>query len=404
MHPRVLKEAAVSADRNLEDRRRTPATLVLLVVILLIGVVASFTRPAPAQPAVAAAPNAAADHAGSAARFGVAAGGIIQWASDRDLARELDGIVALGAGWIRFDLKWVVIEPRKGVYNWKVHDRIVRMARKRGLNILATLAYSPRWARPAGTDEKGAPLDVADYARFAAAAVKRYAPVGVTHYEIWNEPNIVDFWKPQPDPAKYTAMLKAAYFAIKRFAPSVTVLAGAFSPAGGYHDPLCQEGTSTAPDSINGIDFLEAMYAAGAGGSFDALAFHPYTSPGSPYDTHRCNAWNQMVGTSPSLRSVMEANGDGAKQIWATEYGSPATIGEAQQAELLRQAFQLWPTYDWAGPLFYYAYRDSLEHYNLVRPDWSPRPAWFAYREVTAASTGSLAVAAARRASNGSQG
>jgi hypothetical protein len=27
-----------------------------------------------------------------------------------------------------------------------------------------------------------------------------------------------------------------------------------------------------------------------------------------------------------------------------------------------------------------YSYRQTLEGYNLVRPDWSPRPAWHAFR------------------------
>jgi polysaccharide biosynthesis protein PslG len=393
----------MGTDNEVQKLRRAAAWS-LVIVVMLIGLAISLTRSASADPSIAsAAPPPQSVTAGDS-RFGVAAGGIIQWASDRDVARELDGLVALGVGWIRFDLKWVVIEARKGRFDWKLHDRVVRMARARGLRVLATIAYSPPWARAPGTDEKGAPVNVADYARFAAAAVKRYAPLGVLDYEIWNEPNIVDFWKPQPDPAKYTELLKAAYVAMKKVNPSISVLTGGLSPAGGYNDPLCRDGSSVSADSINPINFLEAMYASGAGGYFDALADHPYTSPLSPFDTHRCNAWNQLTGTSPSLRSVMEANGDGAKRIWATEYGSPATSGEAEQARLLQEALELWPTYEWSGPLLYYAYKDALESYNLVRPDWSPRAAWFVYRDGTADSASLPAPSAARAMSTGARG
>lgn len=38
--------------------------------------------------------------------------------------------------------------------------------------------------------------------------------MGVHAYEVWNEPNIVNFWAPGPDPARYTQLLKLAYPAI----------------------------------------------------------------------------------------------------------------------------------------------------------------------------------------------
>jgi len=51
------------------------------------------------------------------------------------------------------------------------------------------------------------------------------------------------------------------------------------------------------------------------------------------------------------------------------------------------QAYDLWKTYDWAGPLFWYADRDQLptgasgdawNYYGLLRADFSPKPAWSA--------------------------
>lgn len=330
--------------------------------------------PAPPPPPPAAAPS----------RFGLASGGTIEWASEAELARELDGYSALGAGWMRFDVKWSVVERSRGSFDWTNYDRVIGAANARGLKVVANLAYTPDWARPAGaTDDKYAPSDAADYARFARAAVARYAPLGVKHFEIWNEPNIVVFWKPAPDPARYTALLRQAYAAMKQVDSSITVLAGAFSPAGGYHDPACNGQPSR---DINAIDFLERMYASGAAGSFDALAHHPYSGSAEPSGTHRCNAWNQMVGTSPSLRSVMVANGDAGKTIWATEFGSEADkLGEQAQAAQIDDAMRLWRTYPWAGQLMVFAYKQTLEGFNLVRLDWSPRPAWYAFQSAARA-------------------
>lgn len=315
---------------------------------------------------------------GAASRFGLASGGTIEWAGEADLARELAGYREVGAGWMRFDVKWSVVEASRGSFDWTRYDRVIGAATAGGLRVVANLAYTPEWARPAGaTDDKFAPTDPADYARFARAAVARYAPLGVKHYEIWNEPNITAFWKPVPDPARYTDLLKLAYSRMKQADPTITVLAGSFSPAGGYHDPGCG-GPSR---NVNAIDFLERMYAGGAAGSFDALAHHPYGGSEGPSGTHRCNAWNQMAGTSPSLRSVMVANGDAGKTIWATEFGSEADkLGEQGQAAQIADAMRRWRTYPWAGRLMVYSYRQSLEGFNLVRMDWSPRPAWYAFQ------------------------
>ena len=170
-------------------------------------------------------------------------------------------------------------------------------------------------------------------------------------------------------------MLKAAYAEMKQADASITVLAGAFSPAGGYRDPSCGGGPTP---NVNAVDFLERMYANGAKGSFDAVAHHPY---GNAEDGHLCAAWNQLAGTPTSLRSLMVANGDSGKKIWATEFGSEANqIGEQAQADQLAAGMRLWLTYPWAGELMVYSYKQALEGFNLVRSDWSPRPAWYAYQ------------------------
>ena len=338
------------------------------------------THPTPAPTPATTPPPAAPSVLSN--RFGIATGGNIEWANDANLARELDGYGQIGAGWIRFDIKWSIVEASRGTFNWTIYDRLVAEASKRGISIVANLAYTPSWARPAGAaDDKVAPVNVADFATFARAAVVRYAPKGVRHYEIWNEPNISAFWKPAPDPAKYTELLKAAYRSIKSGDASVQVLAGAFSPKGGYNDPQCGTGGTTV--DINPLNFLEQMYANGAKGYFDALSHHPYAGSSGPTGTHRCNAWFEMAGTSPSLVSMLAANGDQGKKIWATEFGTDlAWVGgsESKQASQLSDAMRMWRGYSWAAGLMVYSYNQDIEGFNLVRPDGLPRPAWLTYQ------------------------
>jgi hypothetical protein len=316
------------------------------------------------------------------AKFGIAAGGTIEWSNDTNLSRELDGYKTIGAGWLRSDLKWSIVESNRGVFNWSIYDRLVAAANARGLNVVFTLAYTPSWARPAGaSDDKYAPSNPNDFGPFVRAAIAHFSPLGVKTYEIWNEPNLNAFWKPAPNAAQYTALLKVAYANAKAADPSVTVLAGAFSPAGGYNDPLCGgAGTTT---NINQINFLEQIYANGGGNSFDALSTHPYAGSAGPTGTHRCNAWNEMAGTTPSLLSTLQGHGNGSRKIWGTEFGTDLSwVGGSQttQAQQMTDAMNLWRSYPWAAGLMAFAYNQSIDGFDLVNSDWTPRPAWYAYK------------------------
>jgi hypothetical protein len=204
-------------------------------------------------------------------------------------------------------------------------------------------------------------------------------------FEIWNEPNILSMWPPAPDPRRYTEMLKLAYAAIKHAAPSATVVSGGLSPDAAY-------GFADA-NGMNPLNFLEQMYADGAHGSMDAVGWHPYNFPWG-LGFYNWSAWSQMAQTRPSARSIMRANGDGAKQIWATEWGAPTgsssqSVSEAQQAQLVTTVLARLRAWPWAGPSFFYSYRDKgtnpsdrEQNFGLVRFDWSPKPASSAFRRI----------------------
>jgi hypothetical protein len=173
---------------------------------------------------------------------------------------------------------------------------------------------------------------------------------------------------------------------IKAADPTATVVTGGLAPA-----PT--DGTDYAP-----VDFLQGVYAAGGQGSFDAVGAHPYCWPAMPGDTDTWSAWYQMYGTAHSLRSVMVANGDGDKNIWATEFGAPTDgpagsyVSQATQAAMITRAYQLWAGYSWAGPLFTYQGRDqgtdpstNENFYGFINNDGTPKPAFAAYQQAVAA-------------------
>ena len=318
--------------------------------------------------------------------FGVSTGGAIQNEDATTLGRDLDGIAGTRTRWVRVDINWAQIQGGgPSSYYWAAVDRVVQGATARGIKVLGTILYTPAWARPSGTSASYGP-DPSQYAAFAATAARHYAAMGVHAYEIWNEPNNVAFWTPKPDPAAYTRMLKAAYAAIKGADAQATVVTGGTAP-----EP--SDGTQVAP-----VDFLRGIYANGGGGSFDAVGHHPYCFPAYAGDPQSWSAWYQMYGTSPSLRSVMVANGDGAKKIWATEFGAPTNgpsgsqyVSEATQAQMLTGAYQLYSTYDWGGPLFFYQGRDqgtstnsNENFFGFLRADFSAKPSYTAYQQAVA--------------------
>jgi polysaccharide biosynthesis protein PslG len=302
-------------------------------------------------------------------------------AATRD--RELDSMAAMGADWVRFDVKWSDVQwDGPASFNWSKYDPLVDSARARGLSVLANLAYSPTWARPGRTTDKFGP-DTDErrhaYAAFTEAAVRHFAG-RVSHWELWNEPNMSMFWTPRPNAAHYAALIRDAYGRMKAAGPGAYVLAGATSPAD-------SNGTR-----IDEVAFISAVYANGGRGRFDGWSHHPYTV--DPSFAHPQNAWWQMAGTSPSIRSVMAANGDGAKQLWGTEFGPPTSgapnaMSEPAQAAQITEAYTTWNAYGWSGPLFVYTQRDkrsygastdSFDYYGMLRHDFSPKPVWSAYR------------------------
>jgi polysaccharide biosynthesis protein PslG len=325
----------------------------------------------------------------STSRFGIAAGGNIQNFSSADLAHYMSLLQAEHVGWIRFDLNWNSIQNGGATsYNWTPFDNVVKAAQARGIRVLGLLVYTPSWARAAGTDSHTPPTNLADYAKFAGIAAQHYAQLGVHDYEIWNEPNLGGFWSPSPDPARYTQMLKLAYASVKNADPTANVISAGLAGYGAYNQADATH--------MNPINFLQQMYANGAKGSMDAVGWHPYAYPnGIAYALW--SGWSQMAQTPTSARSVMIANGDGAKQLWATEFGEPTgtaanAVSEAVQAKYVTDAFAALKGVSWAGPAFIYNGWDNgtdlsnvEDNFGTIRHDWSLKPSYSAYQSAAAA-------------------
>lgn len=260
---------------------------------------------------------------------------------------------------------------------WAKYDRIVDLADEYGLRIQARLDNPPDWAR-ADPDAGGfaPPDDFDDFVNFAVAVAERYRG-RITHYQIWNEPNIYPEWGEQAvDPEAYTDLLCRTYDAIKAVDPDNVVISGALAPT-----------IALTGRDLNDFIYLQRMYDAGAGDCFDVLSVQGYGLFSGPTD-RRMRPTTINIARNLYIRDMMIANGDADKAIWISEaawnfvpdadevpdianrtaYGQVTPEQAADYAPMLfDRAEREWP---WVGVINYWFF---------TRPDdsWANRPEYY---------------------------
>jgi hypothetical protein len=250
---------------------------------------------------------------------------------------------------VRVDLDWEYVQYGGSTsYDWSLYDPLFSAISAEGMTPLVVIQGTASWASTSGSIV-AQPVP-AQFAAFVTAVVDRY---GAQDYEIWNEPNNTAFWA-TPNAAVYTTLLQDSYQAIKAVAPSSTVISGGLAPV------------PTSDGDINPVTFLQQMYADGAEPYMNAVGYHPYSYPALPNTAESWSGWTNMSATSPSIRSVMTANGDSGKQVWLTEVGYPSNTttvtginGTTAESDEVSQVNAFANANSWVGPVFWYAYQDD---------------------------------------------
>jgi hypothetical protein len=275
---------------------------------------------------------------------------------------------SLGTHWVRLFATWPDLEPASGDYaaNWIAAYEETFRKLPPGTKVLLDVVGTPQW-ETGSSNEHAPPANPNDYAAFVAGLAQRLDAPG--------------WWVGAPNPAAYAQLLKATYPAIKAADPSATVVLGGMTG--------------------NDYPFLEALYAAGAKGSFDAVGVHTDTACNvlSPYEFLRDNS-NRMIPNSflayREVHAVMLANGDD-KPIWMTELSwrttsavcsegawagqKPEGVSEAQQATYLSQAYHCLAQDPYVQVALWFPLEDQADTTaGLMRADGSHKPSFTAMR------------------------
>ena len=218
------------------------------------------------------------------------------------------------------NVTWADVQPGKGQWRFERLDGYVSMAEQHGTGLLLTLGGTPAWASAKPQLKSnyyagftGEPTNIEDWREYVRTVVSRYKG-RVQAYEIWNEPNLTDYWAGSMD--QMLALTKEASQIIRNIDPNALIVSP--SATAGY-----------------GIPWLAEFLKKGGGQYVDVIGFHFYVDPHTlmPED---------MLPLIQGVRQLLSDNKIANKPVWNTETGwlEPAKFeSDKLAASFLARAF-----------------------------------------------------------------
>lgn len=270
----------------------------------------------------------------------------------------------LHIGWARIDVNWDGIEVSKNHFRWTELDSAVQQWMVAGVNIYATIAYSPGWAN--GNQPRTAPpLNASDYANFVTQVVQRYQGK-IAYWGVWNEPNLTAF---------YTGSLEE--YLAKILIPAADAIHAADSTAKVAGPELSHAGNFR--DSYFWYHWMTTILNR-AGQRLDVITHHIYKEPTSLELWRRLDGFVFPYWEGKNLQATLRDCGAGDKPLWLTEIGWKSnTGGTPAQADNYAKFFDGMQTRGWISKVFFYELIDAEgfpDQWGLVTADYQKKPAY----------------------------
>ena len=211
----------------------------------------------------------------------------------------------LGVKWARCQTGWARCEKVRGQYDFAWLDEVVDGLLKIGIQPWFNLGYGNPLYTPKADETAVGWVPVFDdsamegWKNFTAKIAEHFKG-RVTHWEIWNEPNITGFWKPgKPDAASYVKLVEQTAPILRKSVPSAVLIGGGFAGI-----PM---------------DYYKACLEAGLAKHVDKISYHPYRAvPEKGYD-----------GEIAQMRDLLAKQDAAHVGLWQGENGCPSKKGSA---------------------------------------------------------------------------
>lgn len=266
----------------------------------------------------AQAPDDPGDSDGAARRFGLIG------------PADAAALEQLGAGWMQIPFEWAAFQP-DSPDAWRadaVDADLIAAVVDSGREIVGVITGTPGWASESGQraavpDGLALPLDDPgnEWAAFVRRLVAAYAPLGVHHWIIYDEPN-VRFGEGRVRFAGgvdgYARLLKVAYQAAKTADCEAVIHVAAMN---------------WWVDDAAGRDPYLARLLAALKADPDAAAQHYYIDVITVRVTGNTAAvWDKLA----NARAILDASGVGLRPIWLEAGAQPTDPNSAAALDLSR--------------------------------------------------------------------
>lgn len=303
----------------------------------------------------------------------------------------------LGVKWARVQTGWAKTEKEPGVYNFGWLDDVVNKLIERGVEPWLNISYgNPLHTKSMNIAPQGDAPEIAECDEFGVgfppihtveerSAWQNYVRAlvihfrdRVTHYEVWNEPDLLSFWKCGPRAEAYVDLVRMTAEPLREEQPDAKLIGGAI--AWGM--------------TVWSIKYLEDCMKAGLHDLIDIITYHGYKSVPERHSTQEIAAFKHIIKKySPDL---LYWQGEAGMQSYVPEAAqgkaalSTMKCSESIQARMLlrRTLIELnngcsMTSYFHMADFAHYAQMKLTFHYGLVRlKDGSPKPAFTALQSL----------------------